>query len=251
MTTQVQTAGGYRYIPAVSQYSAGVAAETGFRIERARFSRVVALREGFERIEQHLKAMGRPHTALCACELRSPEPFTESSFKTFNETYTGTLKRWGIFSDGEANPIARSNVCPELDAPSEPGIFAFSYTVADDNASGSFIVAGSAEAPEGTGDYAKHAIAHGDTSAQGLRSKARWVLDEMQNRMNALGFDWPAATATHVYTVHDFHPLVGDELVRRQAMRGGLTWHFARPPVVGLDYEMDCRAVPLERVIEV
>lgn len=249
MTTQVLAAGGYRYIPAVPQYSAGVAAETGFRIERARFLRVVPLSEGFERIERYLKALGRPLAALCACELRSPEPFTESSFKTFNEIYAGTLKRWGIFGDGDANPIARSNVCPELNAPSEPGFFAFSYTIADQGAPASFVIAGSGECPEGKGDYAKHTIAHGDVSPDGIRSKARWVLDEMQNRMNTLGFDWPTATATQVYTVHDFHPLVADELVRRQAMRGGLTWHFARPPVVGLEYEMDCRSVPVERVV--
>jgi hypothetical protein len=27
-----------------------------------------------------------------------------------------------------------------------------------------------------------------------------------------------------------------------------LTWHFARPPVVGLEYEMDVRAVTEEHV---
>ena len=29
-----------------------------------------------------------------------------------------------------------------------------------------------------------------------------------------------------------------------------LTWHFARPPVVGLEYEMDCRGVAKESVID-
>jgi hypothetical protein len=43
------------------------------------------------------------------------------------------------------------------------------------------------------------------------------------------------------YTVHDFHPVVADELVRRGAARSGLIWHFARPPVVDLEFEMDCR----------
>ena len=36
-TTAVFAAGGYRFIPAVFQYSGGVAAEAGFRIERVRF----------------------------------------------------------------------------------------------------------------------------------------------------------------------------------------------------------------------
>ena len=34
------------------------------------------------------------------------------------------------------------------------------------------------------------------------------------------------------------------------APRGpGLTWHFARPPVIDLEYEMDCRRVLREVVI--
>ena len=51
------------------------------------------------------------------------------------------------------------------------------------------------------------------------------------------------------YTVHDFHPVMTEELVRRGAARSGLTWHFARPPVVDLEYEMDCRRVMREIVI--
>jgi hypothetical protein len=32
-------------------------------------------------------------------------------------------------------------------------------------------------------------------------------------------------------------------------MPGGLTWHFARPPVQGLDFEVDVRGVAHELVI--
>jgi len=34
--------------------------------------------------------------------------------------------------------------------------------------------------------------------------------------------------------------------VRRGGTPAGLTWHFARPPVVGLDFEMDVRGVTRE-----
>jgi hypothetical protein len=240
--------GGYRFIPAVSQYSGGVAAEPGFRIERVRFTRVVPLAQGFAAIERHLASIGRPVTAFCACELRSPAPFTEEGFRAFNAVYIETLRRWGLM-DGDVNPVARSNVCPEIDPPAEPGFFAFAYTVPDDRATPSWIVAGSGEAPEGRGDYRDHMVARGDTSAAGLRAKACFVLDEMQRRMGALGFDWSSATGVQVYTVHDFHHVVADELVRRGAMRGGLTWHFNRPPVRELEYEMDCRGVPVERTL--
>ena len=69
-------AGGYRYIPAVFQYSGGVAAQPGFEIVRVRFHAPVPLERGFARIAQTIEAAGRPLTAFCACELRSPAPFT-------------------------------------------------------------------------------------------------------------------------------------------------------------------------------
>ena len=63
----------------------------------------------------------------------------------------------------------------------------------------------------------------------------------MESRIGAFGFGWKDATAAQAYTVHDFHPVIADALVRRGAMRSGLIWHFARPPVIDLEYEMDCR----------
>ena len=101
--------GGYAFVPAVMQYSAGVRALPGFRIERVRFARLVTLRDGFARIAGLLRAAGRPLTAFCACELRSPAPFTEAGFRAFNHDYTGVLKEWGLLESG-ANPVARSNV---------------------------------------------------------------------------------------------------------------------------------------------
>ncbi len=130
MSTRTLAAGGYRFIPAVSQYSGGVAAEPGHRIERVRFARVVPMRDGFAAIERHLASVGRPTTAFCACELRSPAPFTEQGFRDFNAVYVETLRRWGLM-DGDVNPVARSNVCPEIAPPAEPGFHAFAYTVTD------------------------------------------------------------------------------------------------------------------------
>ncbi len=64
--------GNYRFVPGVLPYSRAVAAMPGFRIERVQFRRPVPLAEGFMRIEQVLKDAGRPTTAFCSCELRSP-----------------------------------------------------------------------------------------------------------------------------------------------------------------------------------
>jgi hypothetical protein len=54
---------GFRFIPAVFQYSGGVAAEPGFTLERIRFAQPVPLVEGFARIAAVLDAVGRPKTA--------------------------------------------------------------------------------------------------------------------------------------------------------------------------------------------
>jgi hypothetical protein len=243
------TPGSYRYLPSVFQYSAGVAAEPGFEIERARFRRLMPLADGFAAIAGHLEGIGRPVTAFCACELRSPAPFTEDGFRAFNLTYVSTLERWGICSAG-ANPVARSNVCPEVSPPDRPCFYAFAYTVpARPGARPTFHVAGSGEAPEGRDSYRDHVVCLGDTSPGGLRQKARYVLGEMERRMDALGFAWPDVTATQLYTVHDIHPLLGGEMAPRGAIPAGLTWHYCRPPVVGLDYEMDVRGVARELLL--
>jgi hypothetical protein len=238
--------GGYRFLPGVPPYSAGVVAAPGVEIERVRFDAPIPMEEGFRRIKTHLAALGRPPAAFCACELRSPAPFSEASFSEFNRGYVSVLERWGIVRDG-VNPVARSNVCPELDPPAVPGFFAFSYTVSGQR--GGFVVAGSGEAPEGRGNYRGHIVRRGDLSQEGLREKARWVLGEQERRLRALGFGWGDVSAVQVYTVHDVFPWIGEELVARRALRGGLTWHLTRPPVLEIDFEMDCRSVALERVL--
>jgi hypothetical protein len=242
-------AGNYRFIPAVFQYSGGAAANDGYAIERVRFHEPVPLKEGFARIEKIIRAAGRPLTSFCACELRSPAPFTEDGFRAFNQIYVVTLKDWGLF-DGTVNPVARSNVCPEIAPPPEPSFHAFSYTVkAAGAARGSFVIAGSGEAREGGASYRERTVRRGEQSPDAMREKARYVLGEMERRLGILGFKWADTTAAQVYTVFDLYPFLADEIVRRGAARAGLTWHFCRPPVQDLDYEMDCRGVASERVV--
>lgn len=247
METLTFEPGGYRFAKGVFQYSAGIAPLHGFRLTRVMFRDPVPLDEGFRRIEAIIRDAGRPLTAFAACELRSPEPFTEAGFRAFNEIYVGTLSRWGIF-DGAVNPVARSNVCPEIAPPASPSFHAFAFTEPGDG-DGEFVVAGSGEAPEGKGNYRDHAIRLGDVSPAGLHEKARYVLGEMERRMGAFGCGWKDATAVQVYTVHDLHPFLADEIVKRGAARCGLTWQFCRPPVDVLDYEMDCRSVGIERIV--
>ena len=248
MTTRDFPAGNYRFIPAVFQYSSGAAADSGFEIERVRFDRMLPLAEGFAQVAKYIQAAGRPLTSFCACELRSPAAFTEQGFRAFNEHYVKTLAEWGLF-DGSVNPVARSNVCPEIDPPAEPSFYAFSFTRPSQNAAPSFVIAGGAEARGGADSYPERIVRYRDISPEGLREKVRFTVGAMESRLGAFGQGWKDTTAVQAYTVHDFHPVMADELVRRGAARSGLTWHFARPPVIDLEFEMDCRRVMREMVI--
>ncbi|WP_022724452.1 hypothetical protein [Rhodopseudomonas sp. B29] len=239
---------GYRYMPGVFQYSCGIAALPGYAIERVRFANPVPLKQGFAKIAEIIKAAGRPLTAFGACELRSPAPFTEDGFKAFNEIYIETLIEWGVMKD-RVNPVARSNVCPKIDPPSEPSFYAFSYTVEAKDAPPSFVIAGSGESVEGKTNYRDHIVAPGDTSPTGMLAKAKFVLDEMERRMSSFGGTWKDTTGVQLYTVQDVSSILESELGKRGVFRHGLTWHFNRPPVEGLDYEMDCRCVHRERVV--
>lgn len=241
--------GGYRYLKAVFQYSSGVAAEPGFEIERARLYKPLPLAEGFAAVEAHLKALGRPSTAFAACELRSAQPFSEQGFHDFNREYVKTLARWGIYKD-EVNPVARTNVCPEYDKPAQPSLYAFSYTVPAASAKrGSFIIAGGGDRRGGTGSPAELIVRYGETTPDAMREKVRYVVAEMERRLAALGFSWKDALSTQAYSVQDIGALVGPEIAARGAAGGGLSWHFARPPVIGLEYEMDVRGAARELVI--
>lgn len=251
MSTQRFAAGGYRYIPAVFQYSGGVGAEPGFSIERVTFRNPIPLARGFERVAQLIEERGRPLTAFCACELRSPAPFTDDGFRAFNEVYVRTLAAWDVYdASARTNPVARSNVCPAINAPAEPSLHAFSFTVPAGSAAPTFVVSGSGEAREGGASYGERTVRYGETDAAAMREKAVFVLGEMERRLKLLGFTWNNTTATQVYTVQDLYPFLADEIIARGAARHGLTWHLCRPPVRGLEYEMDCRGVGAERFAE-
>jgi hypothetical protein len=240
--------GNYRFIPGVFQYSGGAAADPGFEIERVRFDKPVPLAEGFKQIAQYIKAAGRPLTSFAACELRSPAAFTDQGFRDFNLHYVKTLAEWGLY-DGKTNPVARSNVCPEIDPPVEPSFYAFSFTRPSESTTPSFVISGSGEAREGGATYSERTVRYRDLSPDGFKEKVGFVVDAMERRMAEFAFGWKDATAVQTYTVHDFHPVFADVLVRHGAARSGLTWHFARPPVIDLEYEMDCRRVMRETVI--
>jgi len=237
-------AGNYRFLPGIAPYSCGVVAAPGFEIVHVTLQRPVPYRSGFDRIDRFLEQHGRSRAALCGIELRSPRPYSFAGFAEFNASYAAILQSWGLFVNG-INPVPRTNVAPLVAAPTEPVLYAFSYTQPCDQIAGpTFIVAGGGELPEGI--LARDGIISlGDTSPSGLESKARFVMDLMENRLHGLGEDWSQVTAADVYTIHPIDRLLAPVILERMGAAAihGIRWHFSRPPIDDIEFEMDLRGV--------
>jgi hypothetical protein len=243
--------GGYSFLRGAKPYSAGVVAADGFAIDYVRLSSSIPWKAGFEAVDAYLRAAGRPRAALCAISLRSPAAFSFQGFKEFNDAYVDLLKSWGILVDG-INPIARTNVVPEFHPPAEPSLHSFAYAVPVERGAASFVVAGGGELPDGSFDPLD-IVRRGDTTPDAMSRKAEFVLGLMEGRLNGLGVSWGQVTHTNIYTVHDVNALLATVVLPRigAAADHGITWHYARPPIVGIEYEMDVRGGAREAVLQV
>ena len=241
--------GGFSFLRGGSAYSAGVASAPGFTIEHIRFARAISLEAGFLLVKAHLQNAGRPLAALCAIALRSPEPFSFAGFREFNNVYVGILKSLDILVDG-INPVARTNVAPAIDAPPEPSLYSFAYTTPAEAASTSFVVSGAGELPDGGSP--EDIVRCGETSIDAMAAKARCVLGLVEGRLRGLGANWNHVTTTNVYTVHDVNALLTAEILPHIGSAGqhGVVWHYARPPIVSIEFEMDLFGGTRETVIQ-
>jgi len=233
--------GGYSFLKGIAPYSCGVVSSSGFEIVHARLFPARQLDAGLRAAREHVERAGRPIEALCGLELRSPRPFTFRGFAEFNAGYITTLASWGMLVDG-LNPVARTNVAPVRAAPEVPVVYGFSYTVPSPGTAPTFVVAGAGELPEGSLDPSD-VVRRGETSLDAVREKARFVLDLMESRLNGLGVGWQQCTTVDIYTAHNVHALLEDLILPRLgvASLGGVTWHYTRPPVESIEYEMDVR----------
>lgn len=242
--------GHYRFLRGIDPYSCGVVAEPGWEIVRVALAEPLPWRAGFERVEAHLAAEGCDRDALCAMELRSPAPFTMQGFIDFNRDYCAVLRAWGLYVE-ELNPVARTNVAPACDPPAVPSLSAFSYAVPNDQLDRkTLIVAGAGElrggrlVPEGI-------IRPGDSSPAAMREKAAYVAQVMGERLAGLGGTWALVDAVDVYTIYPLADILATILLPAMgaARRGGVRWHYARPPVVDIDFEMDLHGVVSQRIV--
>lgn len=250
MTDLRQTPGGYRFLPGGGDgpYCSGVVADPGYEIVHATLREPVPIWAGFDLVERHLAALGRPRQALCAFELRCTRPYPPDGWmspNSFNQQYVARLKEWGLFVDG-LNSIARSNVAPRRDPPAEQVLFAFSYTVPTRQPSRrpTFVVAGSGEDP---------AVRPGDRSPDAIREKLADVMATMAARLSALGANWADVTNLNLYLVETCDARLLDVVFEPigPARRLGVHWYESKPPISDREVEMDLRGVPTEIFVEV
>ncbi len=242
--------GNYHFWKGIAPYSAGVVAGAGFEIVHVRFVRALPLAAGLARVRAEVIAAKRPIHALCGMELRSPVPFTFAGFNQFNATYVKTLVEWDLLVDGQ-NPVARTNIAPQVLPPREPSIYGFSYTVPSAVKAKTFVVAGAGELPEGSLDP-QDVVRQGETSPDALRAKIRFVMDIMFSRLQGLGVSWEQVNTSNVYTVHPICEEIENEIVRPMGAGAahGFTWHYSRPPIETIEFEMDLRGVRREMLLD-
>jgi hypothetical protein len=244
--------GNYSFIRGGGPFSSGCAAQRGFEIVHAAIVPFVPLALGFELVERNLKSSGRPIDALCGMHLRMPQTLTPKGFEEFNRPYIERLQSWGLETEG-ANPVARTNVALAVSPVPQAMLAGFYYTAKSDVANSgaaTFVMSGAAEMRQGA-DGKRELVAPGDTSAEGIRRKLECVVEALTGHLRELRVGWDLATTINLYTVHEVHHTLESTLLPAlgTAARRGVTWHYARPPVTGLEVEIDAHAVRRELIL--
>jgi hypothetical protein len=237
--------GNYAFIRGIGPFSSALVARPGFEIVHAGFRPFVPLTQGYAMVERHLRDLVRPISALCGMQLRIPEPLSREAFEQFNRPYLDKLNSWELEVDG-ANPVTRTNVSLEVNPVAEPMLAGFFYTVPSDAQTRTWVLSG---APEiATREGGVKIVARGDTSAEGMRKKAECVMRVLGAHLAEMGLNWNTATAVNLYTVHNPHPIMASTLIASlgTASQVGINWHYSRPPVKGLELEIDAYAVRQE-----
>lgn len=243
--------GGYAFLPASATYSAGAIASPGFGLSHVVFRRPLPLADGFDAMRAYLAVTGRPMAAVCGIEVRIDMPLTWDGFGDFNKGYIALLQQHGLHMGGKA-PAVRTNVAPlpTSIAPQQPSIYAFTHTLPIDTNSVNYIIAGQGEsgkAPEGRPPR-EGIVRLGDTSSDAMREKAAYCVAAANDIMGRLGVRWADASATNVYTAHPYHTFL-DEVVLSamgSSVIHGVHWHYSRPPIEEIEFEIDARNVAQE-----
>jgi len=241
--------GGFSFVKGIGPFSSGAVANAGFEIVHAMAIPLIDLDAGYGVIEKHMREAGRPLNAVCGIELRIPKPLTPAGFEEFNHGYLKRLAAWDVHLDGN-NPIARTNVAIEISPISAPMLFGFYYTVPSNQRAKNFVLAGAGEVKSMRGNDLEM-VAGAEVSTAGLTQKITFVMGLLGERLAEMRVTWSDATAVNLYTVHDAHPVIASTILPAIgiAAHRGVTWHYTRPPIIGMELEIDARAVSREIAI--
>lgn len=261
MSSVVHPVGGFRFVPGIPPYSAGVRADDDHLIVRTTLTRPTSWLDGFAHIDRVLAAAGRPSQALCAIELRCAAPHSFGGFGSFNDDYRAALDERAILLGDGTNPVARTNVAIGLGPGAATELHAFSHTVpraaaGDDGDDGgvdsprpSFVIAGAGDLAD-QADLRPEAIVGGTKPwAETGPARADAVLGEIEARLAALDVGWVDTDSVVVYSVERLGEVMESTVLPRlgPAARRGVHWYHAEPPIEGLRFEMDTRGGVIEQ----
>ena len=237
--------GGYRVLPAGGVFSGGVIPLEGHEIVHVLLVPWVPLKSAWGFIEGYLRSAGRPVQALCGMELRIPQQLTLEAFRAFNQPYAEQLMKWKLVL-GPYSAVCRTNVVPEKDTPAEPVVHAFSYCAPSDYSGTTFCVSGTADI-----DARGEIVAAGDVSPVGMKLRLQHCVDVITERLTMLDLTWSDATHIDLCVVQDIPGSMGAVVVPglQGAAARGIRVHFARPPIVGTEVELECRGCRRELVL--
>jgi hypothetical protein len=233
-----QPEGGFRFLPGTQVFAGGAVAREGFEIVHAVLKPWLPLDQGYALIERHLGVLGRPMRALCGMELRLPRQLSMDEFRAFNQPYVQRLIEWGLLVEGR-NPVSRTNVAPAVEPPEVPSLHGFSYTMRSGAPITTFVMSGITEIGPGG------PVAAGDTSLAGMREKMTFVIRAVTNRLRELGLTFHDASQVEVYLAEATDAVLAQVLIPaiEEPARRGLRWHFGRPPITGVEVELEARGV--------
>lgn len=226
--------GGYRSLAVAGRpFSSGIVADPGLDLVHAVLLRPLPLETGLDAAAAHVRAAGRPVTALAGFELRIPEPLSRQGFDAFNQPYVQRMADMGLAADG-ALVTTRTNVAPTVPGVSEPSLHAFTYTV------------------PGRGRGAKPFRLSGATESVGgpPGDRLRSIVAELESRMAELGVGWEDTTSIAVYGTEVAAGALAEVLgAFGPAGMLGLRWIPSRPPIADADFEIDAIGAGTELVL--
>jgi hypothetical protein len=235
-------AGHYRFVPAGQVFCSGVQPDEGYQVIHALLRPQLPLADGYAFIAAHLDKLGLPIQALCGMELRVPAAMTFEAFRAFNAPYVAQLEKWELLN-GNYSAVCRTNVAPALNPPREAMLHAFSYVAVASGNSSTFCVSGTADI-----DARGKIVAAGDTSVSGMRDKLKYVIDVITTRLAEMEMEWTDVNQVDLYAAADISELWASTILPAvgSAAKAGVRLHYARPPIVGSEVELEARAVAHE-----